>query len=128
MNDVSWGQVSLCNLINSWLPGVFSFLLGITASRISTRQSLRRNLKSDLLKIFVPTFNLGRTISGEDAVRAYEELQMPFKTYLQVYPKAFKQQGAEELRGILERGIVSAGQINSHVFDSEKMKKAIRKL
>ena len=121
VNDISWGQVSLCNFVNSWAPGVFSFLVGIIFNRITVRRSLRKNLKNRLLEIFIPTFNTGRTITGEEAVRVHENLKATLNTYLQVYPKIFNRKKTDELQQVLGSEFVKDGQVNDHIFDPRVM-------
>lgn len=128
VNDISWGQVSLCNFVNSWAPGVFSFVVGIISNRIAVRRSLRKNLKNDLLKIFIPTFNTGRTITVEEAVRVHENLRATLNTYLHVYPRIFNRKKTDELQQVLGKGFVKEGQVNGHTLNPTLMEDLIRSL
>ncbi len=56
--------------VNNWVPGIFTFFLGVCYSNIVEKKKLKQKLKNDILEIFIPVFNAGNEISFEVAENA----------------------------------------------------------
>ena len=96
--------------------------------RIIERRSIRKRLRNKLLDIFVPAFNTGRILSEKEALQASQDLRVTLNAYVQIYPKVFRKQSADELRRMISDGIIQGGQVNSNFLDPEAMIEVIRKL
>lgn len=48
--------------VNNWVPGIFTFFLGILYSNIVEKKKLKQKLKNDILEIFIPVFNVGNEV------------------------------------------------------------------
>jgi hypothetical protein len=127
-NDVVWWQVSLEALINSWIPGVATFLLGLWLSKIDEHRKLRRKLKDQLLEIFIPVFNSGQSISLAEAEVAAKRILYTLNAYKRIYPGVLNAEAESKLNAIFADGFVKNQKVNSAFMESNTIQDLIKSL
>ncbi|MEJ6120850.1 hypothetical protein MT390_02990 [Vibrio sp. 2-Bac 85] len=128
INDIEWWKISLYSFMNGWLPGVFTFLLGLYFERITSRRKLKQELKNNLLEIFIPTFNSGESITLTLAEESNRKLKAAFNAYKRIYPEIFNEQPVQELSKILADGFWVEGKVNGRYVDPDCIQGIISKL
>ena len=81
VNNIAWWQISLEALVNSWIPRIATFLLGLWLSRIDEHRKLKRKLKDEMLEIFISVFNSGQSISLSEAEDAAKRIRYTLNAY-----------------------------------------------
>ncbi|MEG5888221.1 hypothetical protein UXP46_23580 [Enterobacter ludwigii] len=114
--------------VNNWVPGIFTFVLGILYSKITERQKLRQKLKNDILEIFIPVFNAGNEISFEIAENACRNMKGTFQAYKRIYPGIFNQESEKTFEILLKDGFLVNGEVNKHYFEPDNIERVIKKL
>jgi hypothetical protein len=114
--------------INNWVPGIFTFILGICYSNIIEKKKLKQKLKNDILEIFIPVFNAGNEISFEIAENAYRNMRGTFQSYKRIYPGIFNKEAESELEGLLKEGFLINGEVNQHYFEPANIENLIKRL
>lgn len=128
INDIVWWKVSLNSLINSWVPGIVTFFLGLWFSKISDRRKLRQELKNSILKLFIPIFNAGETITLKQAEDTKNEMRITLNVYRNTYPKLLNKKSLQKLLNVLNEDIMIHDEINANYADSNKIQKMIHDL
>ncbi|GEK16101.1 hypothetical protein [Aliivibrio fischeri] len=106
INDIVWWKISLNSLINSWVPGIVTFFLGLWFSKISDRRKLRQELKNSILKLFIPIFNAGEKITLKQAEDTKNEMRITLNVYRNTYPKLLNKKSLQKLLNILNEDIM----------------------
>ncbi|MCT4701167.1 hypothetical protein MUA02_04600 [Enterobacteriaceae bacterium H20N1] len=127
MDTDFWKDFFDC-FLNSWLPGIVTFALGILYSSIVEKRKLRQKLKNDLLEIFIPVFNSGNKITFEIAENTYKKMNGTFNTYQRIYPGIFKREAEKRLSELLTEGFIIKGNINKKFFEPDDIEKLIKAL
>lgn len=128
INDIVWWKVSLSSVINSWVPGVLTFLLGLWFSKTSERRKLKQELKNSILEIFLPVFDAGETITIEMAEEAKNRMRITLNVYKNIYPKLFHNDAFEQLHSLLNEQIFINGEVNTQFMSPEIIQDMIRRL
>jgi hypothetical protein len=128
VNDIVWWKISLESIVNAWIPGIFTFLLGMWLSRIDEHRKLKRTLKHDLLEIFIPIFNSGQSVSLAEAESAAKKMRDTFNAYRRIYPNVFRKETEEKLNAILQRGFIAGGQVNKAFLEPALIQELIKTL
>ena len=100
--------------VNNWVPGIFTFFLGICYSNI--------------VEIFIPVFNAGNEISFEIAENACRKMKGTFQAYKRIYPGIFNKEVESELEDLLKDGFLINGEVNPHYFEPANIENLIKKL
>jgi hypothetical protein len=111
-NNIIWWQVSLEAFVNSWIPGIATFLLGLWLSKIDEHRKLRRKLKDQLLEIFIPVFNSGQSISLAEAEDAAKKVRYTLNAYQRIYPGVFSKDAESKLNAIFGEGFIVSQKVN----------------
>lgn len=127
-NNIIWWQVSLEALINSWIPGIATFFLGLWLARIDEHRKLKRKLKDQLLEIFVPVFNSGQSISLPEAEDAAKRLRYTLNAYKRIYPGVFSADAESKLTAIFSGGFVANQKVNPAFMKPEEIQDLIKTL
>ncbi len=127
-NNIVWWQISLEALINSWIPGIVTFLLGLWLSRIDEHRQLRRKLKDQLLEIFIPVFNSGQSISLAEAEDAAKRFRYTLNTYKRIYPGVFSAEAESKLNAIFADGFMANQKVNPAFMEPNVIQDLIRAL
>lgn len=127
-NNIVWWQISLEALVNSWIPGVATFLLGLWLSRIDEHRKLRRKLKDQLLEIFIPVFNSGQSISLAEAEDAAKRIRYTLKAYKTIYPGVLSAEAESKLNGIFADGFVVNQKVNPAFMEPSAIQDLIKAL
>ncbi|OCH30734.1 hypothetical protein [Aliivibrio fischeri] len=128
INDIVWWKISLNSLINSWVPGIVTFFLGLWFSKISDRRKLRQELKNSILKLFIPIFNAGEQITLKQAEDTKNEMRITLNVYRNTYPKLLNKKSLQKLLNVLNEDIMIHDEINANYADSNKIQKMIHDL
>lgn len=128
INDIVWWKISLNGLMNGWIPGILTFLLGLCFSKISDYRKLRQKLKNDILEIFIPVFNSGESISLPMAEDACRRMRATFNAYKRIYPNVFNREAEKELDDLLKKGFVVDGKINDDFLNPDYIQGLIKNL
>ncbi|MBG6078986.1 hypothetical protein [Rubrivivax gelatinosus] len=127
-NNIVWWQISLEALINSWIPGIATFLLGIWLSRIDEHRKLRRKLRDQLLEIFIPVFNSGQAISLAEAEDAAKRLRYTLNAYKRIYPGVLSAEAESGLNSIFADGFMVNRKINPAFMEPNRIQDLIKAL
>ncbi len=111
-NNIVWWQISLEALINSWIPGIATFLLGLWLSKIDEHRKLRRKLRDQLLEIFIPVFNSGQPISIDEAECAANKFRSTLNAYKRIYPSVLSTEAESRLNAIFADGFMVNQKVN----------------
>ena len=114
--------------MNAWIPGVFTFFLGMWLSKLDDHRKLKQKLKDDILEIFIPIFNSGQSISITDAETAAMRMRDTFNAYRRIYPNLFCKDAEEKLNGILADGFVAGSSVNKAFMEPNKLEDLIKTL
>lgn len=114
--------------VNNWVPGIFTFFLGICYSNFVEKKKLKQKLKNDILEIFIPVFNAGNEISIEIAENAYRNMNGTFQLYKRIYPGMFNKEAERELDRLLKDGFLINGEVNKHYFEPTNIESLIKRL
>ncbi|CET05192.1 hypothetical protein B1L79_12780 [Salmonella enterica subsp. enterica serovar Dublin] len=114
--------------VNNWVPGIFTFFLGICYSNFVEKKKLKQKLKNDILEIFIPVFNAGNEISFEIADNACRNMRGTFQSYKRIYPGIFNKEAESELEGLLKDGFLINGEVNQHYFEPANIEELIKRL
>lgn len=114
--------------VNNWVPGIFTFFLGICYSNIVEKKKLKQKLKNDILEIFIPVFNAGNKISCEIAENACRKMKGTFQSYKRIYPGIFNKEVESELEDLLKDGFLINGEVNPHYFEPANIENLIKRL
>ncbi|PJE57232.1 hypothetical protein TY87_00755 [Marinomonas sp. BSi20584] len=128
VNDIVWWKISLNGLMNGWIPGILTFLLGLLFSKILDHRKLKQKLKNDILEIFIPVFNSGESISMPMADEAYRKLIATFNAYKRIYPGMFDREAERKLGELLSEGFIVDGEINKKFFEPDTIQDLIKGL
>ena len=127
-NNIVWWQISLEALINSWIPGIATFILGIWLSKIDEHRKLRRKLKDQLLEIFIPVFNSGQSISISEAEDAAKRLRHTLNAYKRIYPGVFSADSESKLNAIFADGFLVNQKVNPAFMEPNAIQDLIKAL
>lgn len=114
--------------VNNWVPGIFTFFLGICYSNIIEKKKLKQKLKNDILEIFIPVFNAGNEISFEIAENACRKMEGTFQLYKRIYPGIFNKEVESELEDLLKDGFLINNEVNPHYFEPDNIENLIKRL
>lgn len=114
--------------MNSWIPGVATFLLGLWLARIDEHRKLRRKLKDQLLEIFIPVFNSGQSISLAEAEDAAKRLRYTLNAYKRIYPGVFSYEAESKLNAIFSEGFVVNQKVNPAFMEPNAIQDLIKAL
>jgi len=128
VNDIVWWKVSLNGLMNGWIPGVLTFLLGLWFSKFSDHRKLRQKLKNDILEIFIPVFNSGESITEIIAEGACQKMKATFNSYKRIYPGMFNRAAERELGEHLNEGFFIDGKVNGKFMNPDSIQDLIKRL
>jgi hypothetical protein len=128
VNDIVWWKISLESVVNSWIPGIATFFLGVWFSRIDERRKLKQKLKDDLLRIFIPIFNSGQTITMPEAENAARQMLHTFNAYKRIYPGTFNKEAEHKLGVILADGFISNNNVNQAFMEPNVIQDLIKTL
>ncbi|HHG3258811.1 TPA: hypothetical protein ACPVXX_001332 [Vibrio parahaemolyticus] len=128
INDIVWWKISLNGLMNGWIPGVLTFLLGLWFSKISEHRKLRQKLKNDILEIFIPVFNSGESISIPIAEEACNKMKATFNAYKRIYPNMFNRESERQLGELLSEGFIINGEVNKKFMKPDTIQDLIKRL
>uniref|UniRef100_A6VYW2 Uncharacterized protein n=1 Tax=Marinomonas sp. (strain MWYL1) TaxID=400668 RepID=A6VYW2_MARMS len=128
VNDIVWWKISLNGLMNGWVPGILTFLLGLLLSKILEHRKLKQKLKSDILEIFIPVFNSGESISMTMADEACRKMRATFNAYKRIYPGVFDREAERKLGELLSEGFIVDGEINKKFFEPNTIQDLIKGL
>lgn len=128
VNDIVWFKISLESVVNAWIPGVFTFFLGMWLSKLDDHRKLRQKLKDDLLEIFIPIFNSGQSISITEANSAVKRMRDRFNAYKRIYPNIFRKDAEEKLNGVFAEGFVVGNGVNKKFMEPHKLEDLIKSL
>lgn len=128
VNDIVWWKISLESVVNSWIPGVFTFFLGMWLSKIDDRRKLKQKLKYDLLEVFIPIFNSGQSISITEAENAAKKMRDTFNAYRRIHPNIFCKDTEEKLNVILAEGFIAGADVNKAFMEPDKIQDLIKTL
>ncbi len=128
VNDVIWWKISLESVVNSWIPGIATFLLGVWFSRIDERRKLKQKLKDDLLQIFIPIFNSGQSITMPEAESAARRMLHTFNAYKRIYPGSFNKETEDKLGAILADGFIVNKKVNQAFMAPDVIQDLIKAL
>lgn len=127
MDSGFWKGV-LDSFLNSWLPGIVTFALGILYSSIVEKRKLRQKLKNDILEIFIPVFNSGDEITIEIAENACKKMNGIVRTYQRIYPRIFKRKAESELSRLLSEGFITKDHVNKIFLEPDDIENLIKAL
>jgi hypothetical protein len=128
VNNIAWWQISLEALVNSWIPGIGTFLLGLWLSRINERRKLKRKLKDEMLKIFIPIFNSGQSISLAEAEDAAKIMRHTLNAYKTIYPGVFNTDAESKLNTIFAGGFTANQKVNAAFMEPNVIQDLIKTL
>ena len=128
VNDIVWWKISLESIVNAWIPGVFTFFLGLWLARIDDHRKLKQKLKNDLLEIFIPVFNSGQTISAAEVENTIKRMRHTFNAYRRIYPKIFSKEAEEKLNSILAEGFFTKNGVNNVFMEPDGIQNIIKTL
>ncbi|UZD54951.1 hypothetical protein [Caldimonas aquatica] len=128
VNDIVWWQISLESVVNSWIPGISTFLLGVWFARIDERRKLKQKLKDDLLQIFIPIFNSGQSITLSEAENAARRMLHTFNAYKRIYSGVFNKAAEEKLGAILADGFLVNNNVNKPFMEPDVIQDLIKTL
>lgn len=128
VNNIVWWQISLEALVNSWIPGIATFLLGIWLSRIDEHRKLKRKLKDEMLEIFIPVFNSGQSISLPEAEDAAKRIRYTLNAYKRIYPGVFSTDAESKLNAIFADGFMVNQKVNPAFMEPNVIQDLIRAL
>lgn len=128
VNDIVWWKISLESVINSWVPGIATFMLGVWFSRIDERRKLKQKLKDDLLQIFIPIFNSGQAITMLEAESTARRTLHTFNAYKRIYPGAFNKEAEDKLGAILADGFLVNNKVNHAFMEPDVVQDLIKTL
>jgi hypothetical protein len=128
VNDIIWWKISLESVVNAWIPGIFTFFLGMWLAKIDDHRRLKQKLKDDLLAIFIPIFNSGQSISRTEAENAARNLRNTFNAYRKIYPNLFLKETEEKLNSILAEGFFVGDGVNKAFMEPQEIQALIKKL
>jgi hypothetical protein len=127
-NNIVWWQISLEALINSWIPGIATFLLGLWLSKIDEHRKLRRKLKDQLLEIFIPVFNSGEPISIAEAEYAANKIRSTLNAYKRIYPSVLSTEAESRLNALLADGFMVNQKVNPSFMEPNAIQDLIKAL
>ncbi len=127
-NNIVWWQISLEALINSWIPGIATFLLGLWLSKIDEHRKLRRKLKDQLLEIFIPVFNSGQSISLAEAEYAARKIRYTLNAYKRIYPGVLSTEAESRLNAIFANGFMVNQKVNPSFMEPNVIQDFIKAL
>jgi hypothetical protein len=127
-NNIVWWQISLEALINSWIPGIATFLLGLWLSKIDEHRKLRRKLKDQLLEIFIPVFNSGQSISLAEAEYAARKIRYTLNAYKRIYPGVLSTEAESRLNAIFANGFMVNQKVNPSFMEPNVIQDLIKAL
>ena len=128
VNNIVWWQVSLEALVNSWIPGIATFLLGMWLSRIDEHRRLKRKLKDEMLEIFIPVFNSGQSISLPEAEDAAKRIRYTLNAYKRIYPGVFSTDAESKLNAIFADGFMVNQKVNPAFIEPNVIQDLIKAL
>ena len=128
VNDIVWWKISLESVVNAWIPGVFTFFLGMWFSKLDDRRKLKQKLKDDILEIFIPIFNSGQSISITEGENAAKRMRDTFNAYRRIYPSTFREDAEEKLNGILAEGFIAGNGVNKSFMEPHTLQDLIKAL
>ena len=128
VNDIVWWKISLESVINAWIPGIFTFFLGLWFSKIDDHRKLKQKLKDDILEIFIPVFNSGQSISIAEAENAAKRMRHTFNAYRRIYPNIFDKDAEEKLNTIFAEGFIANNEVNKEFMDPDIIQNIIKML
>jgi|SRR5690606_7890172 len=128
VNDITWWKISLNGLMNGWIPGVLTFILGLWFSKISDHRKLRQKLKNDILEIFIPIFNSGQTISIPEIEETHKKMRATFNAYTRIYPNMFNRESERQLSELLNKGFIVNGEVNNKLLEPDAIQNLIKNL
>ena len=128
VNDIVWWKISLESIVNAWIPGVFTFFLGMWLSKLDDHRKLKQKLKNDILEIFIPIFNSGQSISITEAENAAKRMRDTFNAYRRIYPNVFRKDTVEKLNSIFAEGFVAGKSVNKAFMEPHKLEDLIKTL
>jgi len=127
-NNIVWWQISLEALVNSWIPGVATFLLGLWLSKIDEHRKLKRKLKDQLLEIFIPVFNSGQSIALPEVEEAAKRLRYTLNAYKRIYPGVFSTEAESKLNAIFADGFLVNQKVNPAFMEPNAIQDLIGRL
>ena len=116
------------SLVNSWIPGIATFLLGLWLSRIDEHRKLKRKLKDDLLEIFIPVFNSGQSISLPEAEDAAKKIRYTLNAYKSIYPGVFSKETESKLNASIAGGFMVNQKVNPAFMEPNVIQDLIKAL
>jgi hypothetical protein len=128
VNNIVWWQISLEALVNSWIPGIATFLLGLWLSRIDAHRKLKRKLKDEMLEIFIPVFNSGQSISPPEAEDAAKRIRYTLNAYKRIYPGVFSTDAESKLNAIFADGFMVNQKVNQAFMEPNVIQDLIKAL
>ena len=128
VNDIVWWQISLEGVVNSWIPGIFTFLLGLWLSKIDEHRKLKRKIKDAMLEIFIPVFNSGQSISLMEAENAAKRVRYTLNAYRGIYPGIFNTNAEAKLNAIFAEGFMVNQKVNPAFMEPNVIQDLIRTL
>jgi hypothetical protein len=127
-NNIIWWQISLEAFVNSWIPGIATFLLGLWLSRIYEHRKLRQKLKADMLEIFIPVFNSGESISVSEAEDAAKKFRYTLNAYKSIYPDVFNKDSVLKLNAIFADSFMENQKVNPAFMEPNSIQDLIKAL
>ena len=127
-NNIVWWQISLEALVNSWIPGIATFVLGLWLSKIDEHRKLKRKLKDQLLEIFIPVFNSGQSISLAEAEDAAKKVRYTLNAYQRIYPDVFSKDAEQKLNSIFGSGFMVSEKVNPSFLEPDAIQDLIKAL
>ena len=128
VNNIAWWQISLEALVNSWIPGIATFLLGLWLSRIDEHRKLKRKLKDEMLEIFIPVFNSGQSISLSEAEDAAKRIRYTLNAYKGIYPGVFTTDAESKLNAVFADGFMVNQRVNPAFMEPNVIQDLIKAL
>ena len=128
VNNIAWWQISLEALVNSWIPRIATFLLGLWLSRIDEHRKLKRKLKDEMLEIFIPVFNSGQSISLSEAEDAAKRIRYTLNAYKGIYTGVFTTDAESKLNAVFADGFMVNQKVNPAFMEPNVIQDLIKAL
>ena len=128
VNNIAWWQISLEALVNSWIPRIATFLLGLWLSRIDEHRKLKRKLKDEMLEIFISVFNSGQSISLSEAEDAAKRIRYTLNAYKGIYPGVFTTDAESKLNAVFADGFMVNQKVNPAFMEPNVIQDLIKAL
>lgn len=114
--------------MNSWIPGIFTFLLGLWLSKLDEHRKLKRKLKDEMLEIFIPVFNSGESISLTEADNSAKRIRYTLNAYKRIYPGVFNKDAEAKLNAIFAEGFMVNQKVNPAFIEPDVIQDLIKTL